>query len=474
LPDHSSLTRIRERYGLKVFRRFFERIVELCVEAGLVWGEELFFDSTKVAANAAVDSLAPRWAVEAHLGELFDGEGQEEEEGLAAGETSPAIAALPTGEDATLRERNAAKRDWISRNGAQDRSFKSGYRPRTSDSRASKTDPDASAMAWTKASSKLGYQAHYVVDGGKARVILNALVTPSEVTENRPMLDLLWRSAFRWRIRPRHVTGDARYGTRRNVTALEKAGIRAYVAIPNFDFRDTGLFGAGHFRYDPQKDLYVCPAEDQLHRHARTGGNRGTRYRAKAQACNACELKKRCTGSEDGRTIYRRPDEEYYKRVRAYRGTHPYEKALRKRRVWVESLFAEAKDWHGMRRFRLRKLEKVNIEALLIASGQNVKRLLAFGGGPRPKKLAPAAARCRPTTTVYEIRCAREHRSNRFWWPTKAFSTRCGVFERRWRPGSPSRPPEGAPGRFRSPCGATRDSSWARGGLPEGRSLSSA
>ena len=39
LPDHSSLTRLRERYGLEVFRRFFERIVELCVEAGLVWGE---------------------------------------------------------------------------------------------------------------------------------------------------------------------------------------------------------------------------------------------------------------------------------------------------------------------------------------------------------------------------------------------------------------------------------------------------
>jgi len=36
LPDHSSLTRIRERYGLRTFRRFFERIVEMCVEAGLV------------------------------------------------------------------------------------------------------------------------------------------------------------------------------------------------------------------------------------------------------------------------------------------------------------------------------------------------------------------------------------------------------------------------------------------------------
>src|SRR3712207_2145574 len=57
LPDHSSLTRIRERYGLKVFRRFFERIVEMCVEAGLVRGKELYFDATKIEANASLDSM---------------------------------------------------------------------------------------------------------------------------------------------------------------------------------------------------------------------------------------------------------------------------------------------------------------------------------------------------------------------------------------------------------------------------------
>ena len=41
LPDHSSLTRIRERYGVEVFRRFFDAIVEQCIAAGLVWGREL-------------------------------------------------------------------------------------------------------------------------------------------------------------------------------------------------------------------------------------------------------------------------------------------------------------------------------------------------------------------------------------------------------------------------------------------------
>jgi hypothetical protein len=53
--------------------------------------------------------------------------------------------------------------------------------------------------------------------------------------------------------------------------------------------------------------------------------------------------------------------------------------------VWVEPLFAEAKQWHGMRRFRLRQLWRVNCEALVVASGQNLKRLLQKRGwGRRP------------------------------------------------------------------------------------------
>jgi hypothetical protein len=77
--------------------------------------------------------------------------------------------------------------------------------------------------------------------------------------------------------------------------------------------------------------------------------------------------------------------EEYLERVRSYQHTRAYQKALRKRQVWVEPLFAEAKDWHGLRRFRLRRLWRVNCEALRIAAGQNLKRLLKKRGwGRRP------------------------------------------------------------------------------------------
>src|SRR5215203_3201069 len=133
LPDHSSLTRIRDRFGLSVFREFFERIVQLCFEAGLVWGEELYFDATKVDANASLDSIAPRFYVEEHLGELFT----DEEELVGAEQEAIAIAAygqygssaselyeLPSADDETLVVENAAKDDWISRVGCQRREQK--------------------------------------------------------------------------------------------------------------------------------------------------------------------------------------------------------------------------------------------------------------------------------------------------------------------------------------------------------------
>ena len=170
LPDHSSLTRIRERYGLLVFRRFFERIVEECIEAGLMWGEELYFDATKVEANASMESRVPRFAARAHLGELFGCDGAAESE--VAEETSEPYAAaeleaLPAAADRGLRAKNEGRRDWISRDGGPDRTIvRNGYR-RRSDYELSPTDQDASLMQYKRGATRMGYHAHYVVDGAR-------------------------------------------------------------------------------------------------------------------------------------------------------------------------------------------------------------------------------------------------------------------------------------------------------------------
>jgi hypothetical protein len=186
---------------------------------------------------------------------------------------------------------------------------------------------------------------------------------------------------------------------------VERAGIRAYVPLTGAG-KARSYFSKEEFVYDPEQNLYRCPAGQTLRRYSDHAPRKLTKYRADSAICAACSLRPQCTESKNGRKVLRYYDEDYVNLVKGYRGTFPYEMALRKRRVWVEPLFAEAKDWHGLRRFRLRRLEKVNIEALLIASGQNIKRLVA-ARDRRPRKPAQVAAlrppdpvgRCRPHLT---------------------------------------------------------------------------
>jgi Transposase DDE domain len=138
----------------------------------------------------------------------------------------------------------------------------------------------------------------------------------------------------------------------------------------------TEFFSSEAFTYDPKRDVYICPAGKELHLFAAHSTERSLRYRAYPRDCNHCPLKAKCTTGKQGRSLCRSVDEEVLDRVRGYLATEPYQKALRKRQVWVEPLFAEGKDWHGMRRFRLRRLWRVNCEALMRAAGQNLKRLL--------------------------------------------------------------------------------------------------
>ena len=209
-------------------------------------------------------------------------------------------------------------------------------------------------------------------------------MTPADVMENLPCLDMLWRACFRWQFRPDQVTGDATYGTVATIVAVEDQGIRAYVPLSDVGKR-PGFFGPEAFSSDAEQDVYTCPNGAVLRFRGNHYAARARAYEAPASACGACPLKARCTDSRKGRIFTRSFDEAYLDRVRGYHETDAYRKAMRKRSVWVEPLFGEAKDWHGLQRFRLRGLWKVNAEALLIAAGQNLKRILRKRGwGRRP------------------------------------------------------------------------------------------
>lgn len=182
-PAHSRLTRIRQRYGLPIFRRFFER----------------FFEAIPVGGGGV---RRPR-----------------------RGRRGPP----------RLDRRGRASRSHADQRGGPAGRIGGAYR-RTADLRARTTGPAAPPLrrrcarpgaARTSGITHLGYHDHDVVDGGKARIGLTTLVTPAEGQDNQPALALLWRTRCRWRLRPRQMAADANYATAEHIPVVEQAGVPA-------------------------------------------------------------------------------------------------------------------------------------------------------------------------------------------------------------------------------------------------------
>jgi hypothetical protein len=169
----------------------------------------------------------------------------------------------------------------------------------------------------------LRYRDHYLVDGGKARIILGVLVTAADVMENMPFLDMVWRACFRWQLRPKSATGDTTYGTVEIIRALEDAGIKAYMPITDWDARSK-LFGRNLFTYIPEANHYVCPAGATLSWEKDDQDKRVHLYRGDPALCQRCPLRENCTKNRDGRRISRSFDEAYLERVHAYHKTTAY------------------------------------------------------------------------------------------------------------------------------------------------------
>jgi transposase len=164
LPDHSSLTRIRQRLGWPIFRRFFEHVVDLCAQAGLVWGKALRFDATQVRANAALASLVARLrlVVDDHLEALFL-----EEAGAAAArvaslagdgpqEQPSTVITLPVSPEGAPPAAAPARWDLLEQCRLDPNRPPSSSYQRPSDLRVSRTDPDATPMKHSGQRAALG------------------------------------------------------------------------------------------------------------------------------------------------------------------------------------------------------------------------------------------------------------------------------------------------------------------------------
>jgi hypothetical protein len=178
------------------------------------------------------------------------------------------------------------------------------------------------------------------------------------------------------------VIADAGYYDGVEIAACAAAGITPLVARPAGAGREkNGLFGRDRFPYDPERDVYVCPAKQALsYRWTEQHDGRPMRMYMNEAACAGCPLAAQCHSSKtkNYRYIRRPPEAALLEKMQERLRRQPELMQLRKR--VVEHPFGTMKRGMGAGYFLLRGRRKTGGEFALTSLAYNLKRVISILG----------------------------------------------------------------------------------------------
>ena len=234
------------------------------------------------------------------------------------------------------------------------------------------TDPDTRRIP-TAQGNVVGYNAQVAVDA-KHKLIAADDVTNAG-TDLRQLADMALEAKANLEIEHAEVLAATGYYNASEVSRCVERGMTPY--IPKADTSANtarGLYGKSRFRYDGDKDVYICPAGAELTYRFRTDelGRELKYYRA--TGCKTCALKSRCTRNKANRTITREANEHLMEAMAERMKQEPAKFKLRK--TLAEHPFGTIKRWMGFTHFSLKGLVKVRTEWSLVTLAYNLKRVL--------------------------------------------------------------------------------------------------
>jgi transposase len=372
VPDHSAFSRARnERFrNTDVFRTVFERVVEACIRAGLVGGDGFAVDASLIVADANKQRSIP--------GAEWSKELDSQEVSRAAKEY------LATLDDAAFGAASSVTPKFVS-----------------------PSDPAAQWTGAMRGPAFFAYADNYLIDvkfGIIMDVEASRAIRQAEVGAAKAMIE---RTEDRFEIKPERLAADTAYGSGANLDWLvNEKKIAPHIPVIDKSKREDGTFSREDFRFDKERDVYICPAGKTL-RTTGTLVNDGETllYMASMRDCRSCLLKTQCCPKAPFRRVPRSIYEEARDVARELAKTEAFERSRRDRKR-VEMLFAHLKRILRLGRLRLRGPRGAQFEFTLAAIAQNLRRLaklvarpppLVAGRAPRARRPAapeaPASAR---------------------------------------------------------------------------------
>ena len=192
-----------------------------------------------------------------------------------------------------------------------------------------------------------------------------------EVDVVETMLD---RVEARFDLKPARIAADVAYGTGDLLGEIVARKIAPHIPVWDKGKRANGTLSRADFRFEPERDLYICPRGNVLKTTGKVHDGRTLLYRASKHDCDPCPLKLRCCPKEPARKIPRDVNEAARDLARGLMQTEGYRVSARQRKM-IETGFGDMKRNLGLTRLRLRGLTGANDEFLLAATVQNLRRL---------------------------------------------------------------------------------------------------
>lgn len=388
-PGYKTIADFRKR-NAKALRQAHARFIGLCKELGLLGGQRVGVDGSHFNGNVSdksfrsVKGLAQDIErLEKRIGEWLEGLDVADREDLEAPARDPelpakleklkAMQALKETQEAELKALEAA-----------------------GETHCSVTDPDARLLN-KRGNKTAGYNVQIVVDAKHKLIVADDVVQDrNDYNQLHPML-----SQAKAALGVEHLEGlgDKGYCNVAQLARCEADGITAYVPEPGRGGRQRqgGRFTQEDFRYLPEEDAYLCPAEKRLGRSGQPRFQNGSTiqcYSGSETDCRRCPLRERCITAKTGhREVWRNEHhallDAHRRRMEANPGV------MRERSALVEHPFGTLKCRAGWNHFLVRGLVKVRGEWSLMALAYNFTRVLNILGVRAFRDCCAQKAACR-------------------------------------------------------------------------------
>jgi transposase len=366
-PDFKTIAEFR-RNNKSALTNVLKQCARLCIKLGLIEGNTLFVDGSKIRASASINSSWDEARCTKRLAHIDSRIAQILSEAEQADQNeSDESSLVKMQEELSDNEKLRAKvEDILNTLKIEDRKS------------INATDPECTKIHGRQG-SHAGYNAQTVVDQ-KHGLIVNSDVV-NENNDLHQFSEQIKQAAATLEKKPLAACADSGFSDIDELEKVDKDGIKVVVpSIRQASDKEVGPFDKSQFIYDGENDSYICPTGKIL-KYRRTNIQKEHKeYWADGGICKKCHNFGLCTSCRRGRKVTRMLKEELRQKLERQYEQPDSQEIYKLRKQKVELPFGHIKHNLHVSGFLLRGLPGVRAEMSILSSCFNIARMISIIG----------------------------------------------------------------------------------------------